>query len=171
MASNIPRRRQPQAQSTTITPKSSKVQKQPPKGGSTLAERAADSFAGALSRRKSAVQNKRLRRQTIGYSIPKTPSRVLKRQSITPTAIPIRVSQQIKGQRTILMTSTTTPHRELCSKSSGHQRNLRPRRRSSMPKVSADSSEFNPFPTATQLSHTDSEADITSSDPFDPDMG
>jgi hypothetical protein len=42
MASNIPRRRQPQAQSTTITPKSSKVQKQLPKGGSTLAERAAD---------------------------------------------------------------------------------------------------------------------------------
>jgi hypothetical protein len=67
MASNIPTHRQPQAQSTTITPKSSKVQKQPPKGGSTLAERAADSFAGALSRRKSAVQNKRLQRQTIGY--------------------------------------------------------------------------------------------------------
>ena len=135
MASNI--------QSTTITPKSSKVQKQPSKGGSTLAERAADSMAGALSRRKSAVQNKRLRRQTIGYSslkTPVTPSRVLKRQSITP--IPIRVSQQNKGQRTILMTSTTTPHRELCSKSSGHQRNLRPRRCSS----SADSSEFNPFP-------------------------
>ena len=144
MASNIPRRRQPQAQSTTIMPKSSKVQKQPPKGGSTLAERAADSFAGALSRRKSAVQNKRLRRQTIGYSGPKTPvtpSRVLKRQSITSTAIPIRVSQQNKGQKTILMTSTTKPHRELCSKSSGHQRNLRPRRRSS----GADSSEFNPF--------------------------
>ena len=146
MASNI--------QSTTITPKSSKVQKQPPKGGSTLAERAADSMAGALSRRKSAVQNKRLRRQTIGYSslkTPVTPSRVLKRQSITP--IPIRVSQQNKGQRTtgntILITSTTTSHRELCSKSSGHQRNLRPRRRSSIPKVSADSSEFNPFPTVT----------------------
>jgi hypothetical protein len=153
MASNIPTRQQPQAQSTTITPKSSKVQKQPSKGGSTLAERAADSFAGALSRRKSAVQNKRLRRQTIGYSIPKTPvtpSRVLKRQSITPTAIPIRVSQQNKGQRTpgntILITSTTTSHRGVCSKSSGHQRNLRPRRRSSMPKVSPDSSEFNPFP-------------------------
>jgi hypothetical protein len=143
MASNIPTRRKREAQSTTITPKSSKIQKQPPKGGSTLAERAADSFAGALSRRKSAVQNKRLRRQTIGYSIPKrpvTPSRVLKRQSITPTAMPMRVSpRQNKGQRstenTSLMRATTTSHRE-----------VRPRRCSSMPKVSPDSSESNPFP-------------------------
>jgi hypothetical protein len=37
MASNIPRRRQPQAQSTTITPNSSKeVDQQPLKGGGPL---------------------------------------------------------------------------------------------------------------------------------------
>lgn len=130
MPSRIPKR-QPQAKAITPT---SKVQNQQlPKDGSTLFERAGDSVAEAYLRRKLAVQNGRPRRQTIGYSDPKTPvtpPRVLKRQSM---AIPTRVSPrsnkgQMSAENTILMTSTTTSRRRVDSKSS-HQTILRPRRR------------------------------------------
>jgi hypothetical protein len=56
-------------------------------------------------------------------------------------------TQKFEGTKGI--EDSTCSMKELVSrfpKSSGHQRNLRPRRRSSMAKVSDDSSEFNPFP-------------------------
>jgi hypothetical protein len=129
MPSGIPRRRQPPAKAIT-----SKVQKQKlPKDGSTLFERAGDSIAEAYLRRELALENEKPRRQTIGYSGPKTPltPRVLKRKSMA--AIPIRVSPRPnKGQRsagnTTLITSTTTSPLGVGSKSSGNQTNLRQRR-------------------------------------------